>query len=166
MEDISDYIYYLLRRYKTYLSISSTSKSSSLWLSLNPFHMNFEAIPLVIMFIDWTEAMIHSAFTTIIHNIMPNITLFAYDALSRSPAIKLNPRFCKSGKKWSVYGTLTILSTSFLVQYMVVPFQLQSLDWSISCWRTHYFFDHSLPVVFNLIVSNMSTLKDISVKKE
>ena len=40
MEDISDYIYYLLRRYKTYLSISSTSKSSLLWLSLNPYWLS------------------------------------------------------------------------------------------------------------------------------
>jgi hypothetical protein len=156
MEDISDYIYYLLRRYKTYLFISSTSKSSSLWLSLNPFHMNFEAIPLVIMFIDWTEAMIHSAFTTIIHNIMPNITLFAYDALSRSPAIKLNPRFCKSGKKWSVYGTQFLVQVWWfntwwflfsynpwigrslvggLITFLIIVFQLHLILSSRTCQR-------------------------------
>ena len=81
--------------------------------------------------------------------------------------IKLNPRFCKSGKKWSVYGILTILSTSLMVQYMVLPFQLQSLSWSIACWRSHYFFGHILPLVFYIVVSTMSTPKDAaSVKKD
>lgn len=61
--------------------------------------------------------------------------------------------------KWTPWGIVCILSTSFLVEYMVMPFQLLAFDWAIEYWKSQYFFGHILCVVFYLGVSQMPTPK-------
>jgi hypothetical protein len=64
-----------------------------------------------------------------------------------------------SSSKWSPYGIVCILSTSFVVQYMIQPFQLLSYEWSLENWKNNYFFGHILCAVFYGIVSNIPSPK-------
>ena len=70
---------------------------------------------------------------------------------------KISPHFSK--KKWSPYGIVCILSTSFIVEYMIQPFQLLAYGWSLDNWKGHYFFGHILCVIFYLVVSRFPTPK-------
>lgn len=70
---------------------------------------------------------------------------------------KLSPRF--SSAKWSPYGILCILSTSFIVEYMIQPFQLLAYGWALDNWKNNYFFGHILCAIFYIAVSNMPTPK-------
>lgn len=70
---------------------------------------------------------------------------------------KLTPLFATSGSKWSPWGIVTMLSTSFVVEYMVAAFQLLSYDWAVANWKSHLFFGHILCVVFYFGVSNLPT---------
>jgi hypothetical protein len=70
---------------------------------------------------------------------------------------KLSPRF--SPHKWSLYGIATIVSTSAVVNYFVLAFQLLAYGWAITCWKSHYFFGHILCVIFYVIVSRLPTPK-------
>ena len=71
---------------------------------------------------------------------------------------KLSPIF-STGGKWSPWGFVTIVSTSVLAEYMVVPFQLLAFDWSWACWKSHYFIGHIVCVVFYVLVSMLPTPK-------
>jgi len=64
---------------------------------------------------------------------------------------KISPRF--SANKWSPYGIVCILSTSFIVEYMVQAFQLLAYGWSMTNWKNHYFFGHILCAIFYLVVT-------------
>jgi hypothetical protein len=70
---------------------------------------------------------------------------------------KISPHF--SSKKWSLYGISTILATSFIVQYMIQPFQLLAYGWAAKNWTANYFFGHILVGIFYVAVSNMKTPK-------
>lgn len=68
---------------------------------------------------------------------------------------KLTPRFAsKGGGKWTPWGLVAILSTSFVVEYMVCPFQLLSFDWAVANWKSHLFFGHILCIAFYVVISN------------
>jgi hypothetical protein len=70
---------------------------------------------------------------------------------------KISPRF--SSAKWSLYGIAAMLSTSFVVEYMVSAFQMLALDRSWMCWKSNYFVGHFLCVLFYLVVSRLPTPK-------
>jgi len=67
---------------------------------------------------------------------------------------KLSPIF-STGGKWSPWGIVTMVSTSLIIEYMVIPFQLLAFDWSFACWKSFCFFGHILCIVFYVIVSCM-----------
>ncbi len=70
---------------------------------------------------------------------------------------KISPRF--SSNKWSPYGIVCILSTSFVVEYVIQPFQLLAYGWAFDNWKNHYFFGHILCVIFYVVVSRIPTPK-------
>lgn len=70
---------------------------------------------------------------------------------------KLNPRF--SSGRWTPYGFLCMFATSFIVQYMIQPFQLLAFGWAWENWKGHYFFGHILVAIFYIVVSNIPTPK-------
>lgn len=97
------------------------------------------------------------------HGFYPGYYLFFLSvpiltACERIGRKKLSPLF-STGGKWSPWGITTMVTTSFFVEYMVVPFQLLAFDWSIDCWKSHYFFGHILCVLFYVVVSQMPTPK-------
>ncbi|GMI58609.1 hypothetical protein ScalyP_jg10991 [Parmales sp. scaly parma] len=63
---------------------------------------------------------------------------------------KLSPVF-STGGKWSPWGIVTILTTSFLVEYFVMPFQVLAWEWGVEIWKSHYFFGHILCFGFLLV---------------
>lgn len=71
---------------------------------------------------------------------------------------KLSPIF-STGGKWTPWGIVTILSTSFLAEYMVVAFQLLAYDWAVAGWKSHYFSGHILCFAFYALVSQLPTPK-------
>jgi hypothetical protein len=86
---------------------------------------------------------------------MPMLT-----ACERIGRKKLSPRFSSaSGKKWTPWGIVTILTTSFLVEYFIQPFQMLSFEWGMMAWRGHYFFGHIAAVLFYVGCSMLSTPK-------
>jgi len=70
---------------------------------------------------------------------------------------KVGVRF--QGGKWSPYGLFTILVTSFLVEYMVIPFQLLAFDWALAAWKSNYFFGHIIVAGLYFVLSNIPTPK-------
>lgn len=64
---------------------------------------------------------------------------------------KISPYFPEA--KWSPYGVVGILVTSFFIEYMVIPFVLLARDRSFACYKSHYFFGHIIPAVFLLVVA-------------
>mmetsp|Transcript_160 Transcript_160/g.162 ORF Transcript_160/g.162 Transcript_160/m.162 type:complete len:500 (-) Transcript_160:49-1548(-) len=70
---------------------------------------------------------------------------------------KISPYF--SNKKWSPYYFVCMLSTSFVVEYLIQAFQLLAFNWAWTNWKNHYFFGHILVAVFYFAVSNMPTPK-------
>lgn len=70
---------------------------------------------------------------------------------------KISSRF--SSKKWSPYGIVCILTTSFIVQYIIQPFQLLAFGWAWTNWTNYYFFGHILIAVFYVAVSSMPSPK-------
>jgi len=70
---------------------------------------------------------------------------------------KISPYF--SPKKWSPYGIVCILTTSFIVEYMVQPFQLLAFGWALTAWKNHYFFGHILCAIFFVVMSNVPSPK-------
>jgi len=71
---------------------------------------------------------------------------------------KLTPRF-STGKSWDAWRVVCMLSTSFVVEYLVCPFQLLAFDWGIANWKSHMFFGHILCAAFYAVVSSMPTPK-------
>jgi len=57
-----------------------------------------------------------------------------------------------------------MLATSFVVEYIVVPFQLLAFDWSIAVWKSHYFIGHVAMAIFYIVVSALPTPKEKSKK--
>ena len=76
---------------------------------------------------------------------------------------KLSPRF-STGGKWSPWGIVTILSTSLVIQNMIMPFQLLAWDWGYEYLKSQYFFAHILCTVFYIVVSQLPTPKDAAKK--
>jgi hypothetical protein len=73
---------------------------------------------------------------------------------------KLTSRFQPNSRsKWTLWGLVCMISTSFLVQYIIVPFQLLAFDWGVTVWKTQYFFGHILCVVFYAVVSQLPSPK-------
>jgi len=70
---------------------------------------------------------------------------------------KLSPRL--SPRKWSPGGFLKILTTSFIVEYMVMSFQLLAFDWCAAYWKSQYFFGHILCAIFYFFVRFVPTPK-------
>lgn len=64
---------------------------------------------------------------------------------------KISPRF--SSAKWSPYGIVCMFATSFIVEYMIMSFQLLALDWVIVYFKSQYFFGHILCFLFYLFAS-------------
>ena len=85
---------------------------------------------------------------------MPMLT-----ACERLGKKKLSPRF-STGGKWSPWGIVTILTTSFFIEYMIQPFQMLSWEWSVAAWRGHYFFGHICAVIFYIFCTVLPTPKD------
>jgi hypothetical protein len=72
---------------------------------------------------------------------------------------KLSPLFVTSGSKWSPYGILTMLLTSFLVEYFIQPFQMLSGAWGWEAWKQHNFFGHIICVAFYALCMILPTPK-------
>lgn len=73
---------------------------------------------------------------------------------------KLTPRFSKPGDgRFSPWNIVCILSTSFVVEYLVCSFTLLAFDWSVSNWKSHLFFGHILCAIFYGAVSQLPTPK-------
>jgi hypothetical protein len=58
---------------------------------------------------------------------------------------KVSPYFSQS--KWSPYGILGTIVTSFCAEYMVCPFVLLARDRSFANYQSNYFLGHVLPMV-------------------
>lgn len=96
------------------------------------------------------------------HGLYPGYYMFFMSvpiltACERLGRKKISPYF--SSKKWSPYGIFSIFCTQFLVEYLVLSFQLLSFEWAYACWKSHYFFGHIVFVLFFLIVSRLPTPK-------
>jgi len=61
--------------------------------------------------------------------------------------LQVSPHF-STGGKWSPWGIVTIITTSFFVEYFIQPFQMLSWDWGMAAWRQHGFFGHIVAAVF------------------
>lgn len=81
----------------------------------------------------------------------------ALTIVERMAKKKVGSRF-KPGK-WTPYGIFTILATSFLVEYMVIPFQLLAFDWALLAWKSHYFIGHILVIALYIGLSNTPSPK-------
>jgi len=86
---------------------------------------------------------------------MPMLT-----ACERIGRIKLSPYF-HTGGKWSPWGIVTIVTTSFLIEYFVQPFQVLAWSWSVDIWKSHYFFGHILAAVFYAICTVIPKKKKV-----
>jgi hypothetical protein len=98
------------------------------------------------------------------HGFYPGYYLFFFSAplvtmCERLGKKKLSPRFATTGSKWSPWGIVSMISTSLVVEYIVVPFQLLAFDWSIDVWKSHYFIGHVVMAVFYVVVSALPTPK-------
>jgi len=103
------------------------------------------------------------------HGFYPGYYLFFFSApmvtvCERLGRKKLTPLFETTGSKWSPWGIVTMLATSFVVEYIVVPFQLLAFDWSIAVWKSHYFIGHVAMAIFYIVVSALPTPKEKSKK--
>jgi hypothetical protein len=70
---------------------------------------------------------------------------------------KISPYF--SASKWTPYGIICIIATSFCAEYLVAPFALLAFDRSWACWKSHYFFVHIGCILFLLLVPRLPTPK-------
>eukprot|EP00543_Licmophora_paradoxa_P012498 CAMPEP_0202476344 /NCGR_PEP_ID=MMETSP1360-20130828/93374_1 /ASSEMBLY_ACC=CAM_ASM_000848 /TAXON_ID=515479 /ORGANISM="Licmophora paradoxa, Strain CCMP2313" /LENGTH=387 /DNA_ID=CAMNT_0049103547 /DNA_START=311 /DNA_END=1474 /DNA_ORIENTATION=+ len=71
---------------------------------------------------------------------------------------KISPYFPK--EKWTFpYGIASILTTSFFVEYMVIPFVMLGFDRSWAAYKSHYFMGHIIPTIFFFVVSMLPTPK-------
>mmetsp|Transcript_36085 Transcript_36085/g.44163 ORF Transcript_36085/g.44163 Transcript_36085/m.44163 type:complete len:502 (+) Transcript_36085:148-1653(+) len=70
---------------------------------------------------------------------------------------KLSSRFPPG--KWTPWGIVCILATSFVVEYMVMPFQLLAWDWGFTYWKSQFFFGHILCVIFFVVVGQFPSPK-------
>ena len=61
---------------------------------------------------------------------------------------KLSARFNPSGKKWTPWGIVSIIATTFSANYMVMPFQLLAFEWGIAAYKSNYFIGHVSCVLF------------------
>ena len=77
---------------------------------------------------------------------------------------KLSPRF-STGGKWTPWGVTTIVTTSFLIEYFIQPFQMLSYEWSVAAWKQHYYFGHILAVAFYVFCSMLPTPEGGKKKK-
>lgn len=77
---------------------------------------------------------------------------------------KISPYF--SSKKWSPFGILSIITTSFFIEYMVLPFVLLARDRSFAGWRSHYFFGHIVTVLFLVLGRFLPTQKKQDSEKK
>ncbi|GMH83219.1 hypothetical protein TrST_g5133 [Triparma strigata] len=77
---------------------------------------------------------------------------------------KLSPRF-STGGKWSPWGITTIITTSFLIEYFIQPFQVLSWEWSVAVWSSHSYFGHILAVSFYVFCTLLPTPPSDKKKK-
>lgn len=70
---------------------------------------------------------------------------------------KISPRF-PSGN-WTVYDIICRLSTSLILQNMIMAFQLLSWGWGYDYYKSQYFFAHIVCIVFYFAVSQLPTPK-------
>jgi len=70
---------------------------------------------------------------------------------------KISPYFSK--EHWTPYGVVSMIATSFCVEYMVAGFICLAADRTWAVWKSHYFLGHILCVVFYAVVSQFPTPK-------
>jgi len=102
------------------------------------------------------------------HGFYPGYYLFFLSipiptACERLAKKKLTPRF--SPDRFSLYGILSSIATSLVIQHMIMAFMLLSFEWSYNFLKSQYFFSHILCVLFYAVVSQIPTPKK-SEKKE
>jgi hypothetical protein len=66
---------------------------------------------------------------------------------------KVSPQF--PPEKWSPYGIVCILATSFVVEYMVSAFTLLAFDRAWLHWKSHYFLGHILCILCYVALTAM-----------
>lgn len=55
---------------------------------------------------------------------------------------KISPRLSSGASKWTLYGLLTMVVTTFFINYFVQPFVVLSYEWSVAVYKDNYFFGH------------------------
>jgi len=103
------------------------------------------------------------------HGFYPGYYLFflsmpCLTACERLGRKKLSPYF-STGGKWSPWGIVTMLTTSFLIEYFVQPFQVLAFSWGWEAWSAHHFFGHVLAAIFYIVVSMVPTKKEEGKKQ-
>merc|ERR1711933_511082 len=78
------------------------------------------------------------------HGLYPGYYIFFFSVplvtmCERIARKKISPRL--SSAKWSPYGIVCMFATSFIVEYMIMSFQLLALDWVIVYFKSQYFLD-------------------------
>jgi len=96
------------------------------------------------------------------HGFYPGYYLFFLSiplptACERLAKNKLTPRF--SPGRFSAWGIISSLSTSLVIQNMIMTFILLAGDWGFIYLKSQYFFAHILCVVFYIVVSQLPTPK-------
>jgi len=80
---------------------------------------------------------------------------------------KISPYFQNLPK---IYHILCVITTSFFVEYLVLPFVLLARDRSYEAWKSHYFFGHIIPILFlllgNFLPKPPSSNKDETKKQQ
>lgn len=76
---------------------------------------------------------------------------------------KLTPTF-KPILGNTLWYILCWASTSFVVQYMVMSFQLLAFDWGLTYWKSQFYFGHILCIAFYAVISCLPTPKGDKVK--
>jgi MBOAT, membrane-bound O-acyltransferase family len=103
------------------------------------------------------------------HGFYPGYYMFflsipAITVCERLAKKKISPYFSQA--KWSPYGIVGILTTSFFAEYLVIPFALLAADRSYLAWKSHYFIGHVGAVVGYFVLSALpNPPKDKNAKK-
>ena len=84
--------------------------------------------------------------------------------VERASKKKISPYF--SSEKWSLYGIVCILVTSFFVEYMVSAFIILQYRGAIDNWKSHYFFGHIVSIAFYIILMFVPSPKKVEDKKK
>jgi len=83
------------------------------------------------------------------------LTVPLVTACERIGRKKISPLFGDS----MMYHLVSVIVTSVVVNYSIMPFQMLAFEWSWAILKNHYFFGHGVCIVFYGVVSQMKTPK-------